>query len=92
MRRSTPGADVNSIKTRLRDAVSTKNPAAIAAAVSLPPLVRANAATSAAAVGGGWNHSEVLKVDGGDWGNVLNPLLDAHAAIRTVSYATPWNH
>ena len=31
------------------------------------------------------HHGEHLKVDGVDWSNVLNPLLDAHAAIQLVS-------
>lgn len=78
-----PGPAVNAIKSKLHNAIQTKDPHAIAAAVDLPPLPKR-------IVGSGSSNSqqqqsqEALKIDGVDWSNVLNPLLDAHFAIQSV--------
>lgn len=80
-----PRASITSIKTKLSNAVSAKDPHAIAAAVDLPPLPKAVGANASSSNGGsGPQHGEYLKVDGVDWSNVLNPLLDAHAAVQSV--------
>jgi hypothetical protein len=87
-----PRSEIDTIKANLLNATSAKNPTAVASAVELPPLPkRAFASTNnrnggSRTVGSSSVHREHLKIDGvGDWTNVLNPLLDAHAAIRAVS-------
>eukprot|EP01082_Thalassiosira_pseudonana_P011606 g10627.t1 g10627 contig4:2224014-2226051(-) len=84
-----PRSEIDTIKANLLNATSAKNPTAVASAVELPPLPkRAFASTNnrnggSRTVGSSSVHREHLKIDGvGDWTNVLNPLLDAHAVIR----------
>jgi len=74
-----PGPAINAIKSKLHNAILTKDPHAIAAAVDLPPLPK-----RVVAGGSSSQHGESLKIDGVDWSNVLNPLLDAHFAIQSV--------
>ena len=85
-----PRPSINSIKSKLNNAVSVKDPHAIAKAVDLPPLpkgVGRGASRSGNNNGSQQQqiHGEHLKIDGVDWSNVLNPLLDAHLAIQNVS-------
>ena len=77
-----PRSSINTIKSNLNNAVSAKDPHAIASAVDLPPLPKSADASQQQQQ---TNHGEHLKVDGVDWSNVLNPLLNAHAAIQSVS-------
>ena len=87
MRPSLPRSSVNAIKTKLNSAVSAKDPQAVAVAVDLPSLTSesvAGAPTRPADGAGSQQHGEHLKIDGVDWSNVLNPLLDAHLAIQSV--------
>mmetsp|Transcript_31789 Transcript_31789/g.71289 ORF Transcript_31789/g.71289 Transcript_31789/m.71289 type:complete len:411 (-) Transcript_31789:24-1256(-) len=74
-----PRNEINSIKGSLRSALSTKEPHGIARAVDLPPLPKVAVPPTD---GSQQNHVEELKVDGADYSNVLNPLLDAHLAIQ----------
>eukprot|EP00578_Thalassiosira_sp_NH16_P012105 CAMPEP_0181113110 /NCGR_PEP_ID=MMETSP1071-20121207/20173_1 /TAXON_ID=35127 /ORGANISM="Thalassiosira sp., Strain NH16" /LENGTH=413 /DNA_ID=CAMNT_0023197127 /DNA_START=8 /DNA_END=1249 /DNA_ORIENTATION=+ len=83
-----PRSSVNATKTKLNNAVSAKDPHTIAAVVDLPPFP--NSARSSTSRGGSNshpNHGEHLKIDGVDWSNVLNPLLDAHSAIQSNDLA-----
>ena len=80
-----PRSFINTIKSNLNNAVSAKDPHAIASAVDLPPLPKSADGVSQQQQQRQTNHGEHLKVDGVDWSNVLNPLLDAHAAIQLVS-------
>ena len=82
-----PRATIGALKSRLSQAVAAKDPGEIAAALDLPPLPK-GAASSGTNHGNGPRHGEQLKVDGADWSNVLNPLLDAHAAIASVGFAS----
>lgn len=77
-----PRNAINSIKGDLHSALSAKDPHGLARAVDLPPLPKVAAPPTG---GSQQNHVEVLKVDGADYSNVLNPLLDAHLAIKMVS-------
>lgn len=85
-----PRSDISSLKAKLSHAIGTKNPSAASSAVELPPFpsVGADATLDGEAVdettGSNAVHGEMLKVDGVDWSNVFNALLDTHAAIRTV--------
>ncbi|KAL9190997.1 hypothetical protein ACHAXT_000703 [Thalassiosira profunda] len=81
-----PRASIGALKGRLSQAVAAKDPGEIAAALDLPPLPK-GAASSGTNNGNGPRHGEQLKVDGVDWSNVLNPLLDAHAAIASNDLA-----
>lgn len=84
---SLPRSSVATIKSNLNSAISAKDPHAIASAVELPPLGKSGGDASVA-VGASQPppspHAEYIKVDGVDWSNVLNPLLDAHLAIQLV--------
>ena len=80
-----PRSSINTIKSNLNNAVSAKDPHAIASAVDLPPLPKSADGASQQQRRQTNHHGEHLKVDGVDWSNVLNPLLDAHAAIQSVS-------
>ena len=80
-----PGHTINTIKTRLSNTVSAKDPRGIASAVELPPLPKRIIDTTGS--GGSesqQHHVENFRIDGADWSNVLNPLLDAHLAIQSV--------
>lgn len=79
-----PGPSINTIKTRLSNAVSVKDPRAIASAVELPPLPKRIVGTTGSGGSASQQHAENLRIDGADWSNVLNPLLDAHLAIQSV--------
>jgi hypothetical protein len=80
-----PGPTINAIKSKLHNAIQTKDPHAIAAAVDLPPLPkRIVGSGSSSSQQQHSQHGEALKIDGVDWSNVLNPLLDAHYAIQSV--------
>lgn len=84
-----PRSSINAIRSNLDRAVSTKDPAAIATALDVP-LLKANVVGSPSTSGDGSSssgsvHREQLKVDGVDWSNVLNYLLDVHLAIVSVS-------
>lgn len=78
-----PGPSINTIKTRLSNAVSVKDPRAIASAVELPPLPKRIVGTTGSGGSASQQHAENLRIDGADWSNVLNPLLDAHLAIQS---------
>ena len=77
-----PKSSINTIKANLNKAVSAKDPHGIASAVDLPPLPKSGSDGSSSSK---TSHRENLKIDGVDWSNVLNPLLDAHSAIQSVS-------
>jgi hypothetical protein len=77
-----PPTAINSIKSNLGNAVSAKNPQAVASAVELPPLHRQTSPSSGSSQAAG--HREQLKVDGADWSPVLNSVLDAHTAVSSV--------
>lgn len=83
-----PRSSINAIRSNLERAVSSKDPAAIATAVDVP-LPKTNVigapSTSPSSSGSAAVHREQLKVDGVDWSNVLNYLLDVHLAIASVS-------
>mmetsp|Transcript_10615 Transcript_10615/g.22483 ORF Transcript_10615/g.22483 Transcript_10615/m.22483 type:complete len:412 (-) Transcript_10615:36-1271(-) len=81
-----PQSTINPIKTNLNKAISAKNPQAIAAAVDLPPFPK-NVGASGGSAAAGPQHQEHLKIDGVDWSNVLNLLLDAHLAIQSNDLA-----
>eukprot|EP00584_Thalassiosira_punctigera_P026439 CAMPEP_0172577488 /NCGR_PEP_ID=MMETSP1067-20121228/138258_1 /TAXON_ID=265564 ORGANISM="Thalassiosira punctigera, Strain Tpunct2005C2" /NCGR_SAMPLE_ID=MMETSP1067 /ASSEMBLY_ACC=CAM_ASM_000444 /LENGTH=412 /DNA_ID=CAMNT_0013370175 /DNA_START=1078 /DNA_END=2316 /DNA_ORIENTATION=- len=81
-----PRTSINAIKIKLDNAVSAKDPRAIAAAVNLPAFPKIVGAARNSGVAGS-QHREHLKVDGVDWSNVLNPLLDAHLAIQSNDLA-----
>eukprot|EP00804_Cyclotella_cryptica_P011419 CCRYP_016373-RB/>CCRYP_016373-RB protein AED:0.23 eAED:0.23 QI:91/1/1/1/0.66/0.42/7/6391/207 len=72
---------INSIKVKLSNAVSAKNPQAVANAVELPPLHRVTSPSDANNRNEGSGHREQLKVDGADWSTVLNSILDARGGI-----------
>lgn len=86
-----PRSSINGIKSNLDQAVSAKDPAAIATAVDVPlPTsndvggiigTSNNNNTSSGSV-----HREQLKIDNVDWSNVLNFLLDVHLAIMSVRF------
>jgi hypothetical protein len=83
-----PWSSINAIRSNLDRALSAKDPSAIATAVDVPLLK--TTAVGGPSTGGnnsssGSVHQEQLKVDGVDWSNVLNSLLDAHLAIASVS-------
>ena len=79
-----PGPFINTIKTRLSNAVSAKDPPAIASAVEILSLPKRIEGASGIGVSALQQHGESLRIDGSDWSNVLNPLLDAHLAIQSV--------
>ena len=83
---SLPRSSITAIKSNLNVAISAKDPHAIASAVDLPPLVKSAGDNDAslASQPPPSPHAEYLKIDGVDWSNVLNPLLDAHLAIQLV--------
>ena len=84
---SLPRSSTTAIKSNLNVAISAKDPHAIASAVDLPPLVKSagdDDDVSLASQPPPSPHAEYLKIDGVDWSNVLNPLLDAHLAIQLV--------
>lgn len=83
-----PRATISAIKAKLNNAISAKDPHGIAAAVDLPPLPK-RAATSFTGNGSSQHGEYLIKVDGVDWSNALNPLLDAHLAIQSVGGSTP---
>lgn len=85
MRPSLPRSSINAIKTKLDSAVAAKDSQAVAVAVDLPPFASTTGAPTRPDGAGSQQHGEHLKIDGVDWSNVLNPLLDAHLAIRSVS-------
>ena len=78
-----PRPSVAAIKHKLNSAISSKDPRDIAAAVDLPPLTKSTGASRGSGDAGS-QHREHLKVEGVDWSNVLNLLLDAHLAIQLV--------
>ena len=77
-----PRNAINSIRGNLHSALSAKEPHGIARAVDLPPLPKVAVPPTD---GSQQSHVEELKVDGADYSNILNPLLDAHLAIQMVS-------
>lgn len=82
-----PRSTINAIKTKLDNALSAKDPGAIATAIDLPPFPKSSSAGASVGGGGGSEpqHQLHLKIDGVDWSNALNLLLDAHLAIQSVS-------
>lgn len=76
-----PRSAITAIQTKLKNAISSKDPRKIAAAVDLPPFTKSTGASRGNG-GAGPQHREHLKVDGVDWSNVLNLLLDTHLAIH----------
>ena len=78
-----PRSEINVIKSNLSNALSSKNPNAVSDAVELSTLPRSTDASGGIS-GDSSRHNEQLKIDGVDWSNVLNPLLDAHESIRMV--------
>ena len=100
---SLPRSSISAIKSNLSSAISAKDPLAIATAVDLPTFVKsAIVAAVPSHPPPPPPHAEYLKINGADWSNVLNPLLDAHLAIQMVSvycvdcniqkYVIPGNH
>ena len=83
-----PPSSINSIKSNLGNAVSSKSPQAVASAVELPPLHRRTSLSGGASGSQAVGHREQLKIDGADWSPVLNSLLDCHAAISSVGAST----
>jgi hypothetical protein len=79
---------INTIKSKLSNAVSAKDPLAIASAVELPTLPKRIEGVTGSGGSASQQHGESLRVDGADWSNVLNPLLDAHLSIQLVR---PWS-
>jgi hypothetical protein len=79
-----PGPSISTIKTRLSNAVSAKDPHAIASAVELPTLPKRIGCATGSGGSTAQQHGESLRIDGADWSNILNPLLDAHLAIQSV--------
>ena len=85
-----PISAMNTVRSNLDYALSRKDPAAIAKAVDVP-LPKNTDIVGGPPVGNGSTsnsgpvHHEQLKIDGVDWSNVLNYLLDAHLAIASVS-------
>ena len=78
-------ASITTIKSNLSNALSAKDPHGIASAVDLPSLPTRVLGPSGGGHGNSQQqHQEYLKIDGVDWSNVLNPLLDAHSAIQSV--------
>ena len=78
-------ASITAIKSNLSNALSAKDPHGIASAVDLPSLPTRVLGPSGDGDGNSQQqHQEYLKIDGVDWSNVLNPLLDAHSAIQAV--------
>ena len=78
-----PRSEINAIKSNFYNAVSTKNQTVVAVVVELPPLPHITGAPTKSNNSNG-GHGEQLKIDGLDWSNVLNPLLDAQEAFREV--------
>jgi len=83
-----PRSSINALRSNLDRALSAKDPAAIATAVDVPlqntnVVVGPSGGNSSSTSGS--VHREQLKVDGVDWSNVLNYLLDVHLAIASVS-------
>ena len=85
-----PRSSINATRSNLDRALSAKDPSAIATAVDVP-LLKTNFVGGPSTGGNdssyssGSVHREQLKVDGVDWSNVLNFLLDVHLAISSVS-------
>lgn len=79
-----PRASINTIKSNLSNALSAKDPHGIASAVDLPPLPKSVGLSGGGDGSSQQHHQEYLKIDGVDWSNVLNPLLDTHSAIQLV--------
>jgi hypothetical protein len=79
-----PSSTINSIKSNLGNAVSARNPQAVANAVELPSLHRPAKPSGGSGGSQATSHREQLKVDGVDWSPVLNAILDCHAAISLV--------
>ena len=85
-----PRSSIHALRSDLDRAVSSKDPAAIATAIDVP-LRKPNVVVGSSPSGDGSSsssgsvHREQLKVDGVDWSNVLNYLLDVHLAIASVS-------
>ena len=82
-----PRSSINALRSNLDRALSAKDPAAIATAVDVP-LRNTNVVggpSGGNSSSSGSVHREQLKVDGVDWSNVLNYLLDVHLAIASVS-------
>jgi hypothetical protein len=79
-----PSSTINSIKSNLGNAISAKNPQAVANSVELPPLYRPAKPSGGSGGSQATSHGEQLKVDGADWSPVLNAILDCHAAISSV--------
>ena len=79
----------NAIRSNLDHAISAKDPAAIAKAVDVPlpntDIVGGPSVGDGSSSNSGPIHREQLKIDGVDWSNVLNYLLDAHLAVASVS-------
>ncbi|KAL3794861.1 hypothetical protein ACHAWO_007635 [Cyclotella atomus] len=78
-----PSSTINSIKSNLGNAISAKNPQAVANSVELPPLYRPAKPSGGSGGSQATSHGEQLKVDGADWSPVLNAILDCHAAISS---------
>lgn len=81
-----PSSTINSIKSNLGNAVSARNPQAVANAVELPSLHRPAKPSGGSGGSQATSHREQLKVDGTDWSPVLNAILDCHAAISLVGH------
>lgn len=83
-----PRSTINAIRSKLDQAVSAKNPAAIASAVDVPlPKIYVFGGTSSGnSSSSGPVHREQLKIDGVDWSNVVNFLLDVHLAFSSVRF------
>jgi hypothetical protein len=81
-----PRSSINAIRSNLDRALSAKDPSTIATAVDVP-LLKTNicGGLTTSDNSSGFMHQEQLKVDGVDWSNVLNSLLDVHFAIASVS-------
>lgn len=84
-----PRSSINALRSSLDRAVSSKDPAGIATAVDVPlrntNVVGGPSTSGVSPPSSGSVHREQLKVDGVDWSNVLNYLLDVHLAIASVS-------
>jgi len=79
-----PRSSINAIRSNLDRALSAKDPSTIATAVDVP-LLKTNicGGLTTSDNSSGFMHQEQLKVDGVDWSNVLNSLLDVHFAIAS---------
>jgi len=79
-----PRQPVIAIKNKLNNAISLKHPHEIASAVDILTLTKTTG-ESRDNCDVGSHHREHLQVDGVEWSNVLNPLLDAFQAVQFVS-------